>query len=94
MELNFFDTNPVVTIFCLPLGILLEEMPIRDRNLYVSLCIEVLLSDKHWTEPIIEIAIAIITVEIEQTGSVRVPIIATAFTERIVHGWEVRVVTV
>jgi len=68
--------------------------PIWDRNLYVSLCIEVLLSDKHWAEPIVVIAIAIITIEIEQTSSVCVPIIAPAFAERIVHCWEVRVVTV
>ena len=64
-ELNFFDTNP--------LGFLLEEKPIWDRNLYVSLCIEVLLSDKHRAEPIVVIAIAIITVEIEQTSSLAVP---------------------
>ena len=70
------------------------KKPIWDRNLYVSLCIEVLLSDQHWTEPIIVIAIAIITIEIEQTGIAGIPIIATAFEKRIVGSNEVRVVTV
>ena len=53
-----------------------------------------LLSDQHWAEPIIVIAIAIITIEIEQTGITGIPIIATAFEKRIVGSNEVRVVTV
>ena len=41
-ELNFFDTNPAVLyLFDLPLGILLKELPIWDRSLSASLCIEV-----------------------------------------------------
>ena len=77
MELNFFDTNPAVTIFCLPLGILLEEMPIWDRNLYVSLCIEV-LENENRTEPVVDAAVAISEIRVEYTRIV--PTAATTAT--------------
>ena len=53
-----------------------------------------LQSDQHWAEAIIVIAIAIITIEIEQTSSAAIPPIASTFEEWIVQAWEVRVVTV
>ena len=79
-ELNFFDTNLVVfflitikVIVAFPLGKILESLPLWDRNLYVPLCIEVLGHGQHRAEPIIVIAIAIITIEIEQTGIRTIP---------------------
>ena len=80
MELNFFDTNPAVTIFCLPLGILLEEMPIWDRNLYVSLCIEV-LQHEHGTEPVVAISVTVSNIRIQHTSSIAVVEIATTYNE-------------
>ena len=56
------------------------------------MCIEVLSTDQHRTEPIVVIAIAIIAVEIEQTGIGAVAPIATANRERIVQPNKVRVV--
>ena len=55
MELNFFDTNL--------LGSLLEALPIWDRNLYVSLCIEV-LHDQSRTEPVVVVRVAVSDVRI------------------------------
>ena len=81
MELNFFDTNPAVTIFRLPLGILLEEMPIRDRNLYVSLCIEV-LENENRTEPVVVVTVAISDVRIEHTCIAPIIAITATFNER------------
>ena len=81
MELNFFDTNPAVTIFCLPLGILLEEMPIWDRNLYVSLCIEV-LENENRTEPVVVVAVAISDIRVKYTCIVPIIAIAATFNER------------
>ena len=81
MELNFFDTNPAVTIFCLPLGILLEEMPIRDRNLYVSVCIEV-LENENRTEPVVVVTVAMSDVRLEHTCFVPIIAITATFNER------------
>ena len=49
---------------------------------------------EHWAEPIIVIAITIITIEIEQARTRGIAVIAPAFEERIVQASEVRVVTV
>ena len=79
---------------CHPLGILLKEIPIWDRNLHVSLCIEVLRHDHDRTETIVIIAIPIITIEIEQTSTRAIIVIASTDTERIVKPREVRAVIV
>ena len=71
------------------LGDVLEQSPLWDRNLYVSLCIEVLTSQGH-TEPVIAVAIACIVIEIERT-SVAITIIAPAYEEWIARIREVRV---
>ena len=68
--------------FCLPLGILLEEMPIWDRNLYVSLCIEV-LENENRTEPVVVVAVAISDIRVEYTCIATIIAIAATFNERI-----------
>ena len=49
---------------------------------------------EHWAEPIIVIAIPIITIEIEQACTRGIAVIASTFEERIVQACEVRVVPV
>ena len=73
MELNFFDTNL--------LGTLRKVMPIWDRSLYASLCIEVLHHNDR-TEPVVVIAVTVVRVWIEHTSITAVVEIATTFHER------------
>ena len=73
-ELNFFDTNP--------LGRLLKEQPIWDRNLYVSLCIEV-LHHQHRTEAVVVVAVTVSNVWVQHTSITAVVAIATTFDKRI-----------
>ena len=49
---------------------------------------------EHWAEPIIVIAIPIITIEIEQARTRGIAVIASTFEEWIVQACEVRVVPV
>ena len=72
-ELNFFDTNL--------LGSLRKALPIWDRNLYVSLCIEV-LHDQHRAEPVVVVRVAVSNVWIQHTSIAAVVTIATAFDKR------------
>ena len=82
-ELNFFDTNPVDFIFFVyTLGNLRKELPIWDRNLYISLCIEV-LKRKGWTEPVVVVGITIRDVSVEHTRISFIIEIASTIDERI-----------
>ena len=99
-ELNFFDTNPAVLgyflySFCIHSRFSPWRKPIWDRNLYVSLCIEVLQSDKHWAKTIVVVRIAIRMVECKATRTnCNVTIVTSAFEEWIRRVREGRVVTV
>ena len=82
-ELNFFDTNPVDFIFFVyTLGNLRKELPIWDRNLYISLCIEV-LKRKGCTEPVVVVGITIRDVSVEHTRISFIIEIASTIDERI-----------
>ena len=67
-------------------------MPIWDRFLYKSLCIEV-LPPQHHTEPVVAVRIAIVVVRIERTSIRRIIVVAPTFEERIASVQEVRVVS-
>ena len=91
-ELNFFDTNPVVYYYTvITLGILRKEMPIWDRNLYVSLRIEVLESKAH-TEPIVVVRITIAIIVSKDTSISSIIVIAPTIEDWIARIHEVRVV--
>ena len=67
-------------------------MPIWDRFLYESLCIEV-LQTQHHAEPVVIVGIAIVVVRIERTSIRPIIVIAPTFEERIASVQEVRVVS-
>ena len=91
-ELNFFDTNPVVYYYTvITLGILRKEMPIWDRNLYVSLCIEVLESKAH-TEPTAAARIPKAIIVSKDTSTSTITVMAPTTEDWIARTHEVRVV--
>ena len=80
-----------ILFYVITLGTLLEEMPIWDRSLKSSLCIEVLRAQDH-TETVVIVAIAIVVVSIEYSGIGFIVVIAPAFEEWIAGIHKVRVV--
>ena len=73
MELNFFDTNL--------LGTLRKVVPIWDRSLYASLCIEVLHHNDR-TEPAADKAVTGVRVWTEHTSKTAAEETATTPHER------------
>ena len=73
-ELNFFDTNLH--------GNLLKDLPLWDRNLYVSLCIEVLQHNQGRAEPVVVVRITVIAIAIENSSISSIAPIATTIQER------------
>ena len=82
-ELNFFDTNPVVLLILFLLSAFsLKKYPSGIRNLYISMCIEV-LKRKGRTEPVVVVGIAISNVRVKHTSCIAIIAIATTHNERI-----------
>ena len=83
-ELNFFDTNPAELFFiALTLGDVRKQSPIWDRNLYVSLCIEVLERNQNRTEPDVVVSVPVVTVRSKHSGIRAIPPITSTDQERL-----------
>ena len=69
-------------LFVKTLGTLRKGMPLWDRSLYASLCIEVLLP-KDSAETVVAVVVTIIVVRIECSTIRSIIVIASTFEERI-----------